>query len=146
MAPYRRSPTPARLLGAGLGLMRRRAARSVADSSRRCVALVHSSSPRMSQAAGVGVMACSKAGTAKCAAGERRPPRYVPLKRLVSPKPFADPSARRRGVHPGGPDRRAFPHECRPEGPRRALLRAGPLIVRRAASRGEPGTRSHRLS
>ena len=34
---------------------------------------------------------------------------------------------------------RVVPHECRPEGPHRGLLRADPLVVRTAASRGEPG-------
>ena len=101
--PARKRRAWSRLSGAGLALMRRRAARSVADSSREGVVLVHSSRPRMSQAAGVGVMTGTKAGTAKRAAGERRPPGHVSPKRLVSPEPFARSSSRRREVHPGGP-------------------------------------------
>ena len=120
---------------AGLALMRTRAAYSKAESLREGAALVHSSRPRMSQAAEAGVMAGSKAGSAKCAARERRSHRHV------SPEPFARPSSRRRGVHPGGlvEGWRVVSHECRPEGPHRALLRADSLVVRTAASRGEPG-------
>ena len=49
------------------------------------------------------VMAGSKVGSAKCAARERRRPRHVSPKRLVSPDPSARPLSRRRGEHPGGP-------------------------------------------
>ena len=82
--------------------MRRRPAYSIAESLREGAALVHSSRRRKSQAAGAGVMAGSKAGSAKCAARERRSHRHVSPKRLVSPEPFTRPSSRRRGVYPGG--------------------------------------------
>ena len=69
----------------------------------------------------------SKAGPAKSAAGERRSPRHVSPKRLVSARtlralPPGDQGCIREG-------RRTIPQECRPEGPHRALLRTGPLIV-----------------
>ena len=117
--------------------MRRRAAYSMAESSREGAALVHSSRLRMSQAAGAGVMAGSKAGSAKCAARERRSHRHVSPKRLVSPEPFAPPPPGDEGCIREG--WRVVPHQCRPEGPHRAFLRADPLVVRTAASRGEPG-------
>ena len=122
--------------------MRRRRARSVAGPSSEVVALVHSSRPRMSQVAGLGVMGGSKARTTKCTAGERRSPRHISPKGLVFLEPFAGPSFRRRRVIREG--RRPFPQECRPKAPHLARLRADPLIVRRAASRGEPRTSSQR--
>ena len=110
------------------------AAPSVADSSREGVALVHSSWPRMSQAAGAGVMAVSKAGTAKCAAAERRSPRHVsPPGTLRSPSSQATRAA-------SGRVGESSPTSVAPRGPHRALLRPGPLIVRTAASHDEPGT------
>lgn len=79
------------------------ARRQVAEPFREGVALVHSSRLRMPQAAGAGVMAGTKAGPAKCAAREHRSShRHVSPKRLVSLQPFARPSSRRQGAHPGG--------------------------------------------
>ena len=83
-----------RLPGIGFALMRRHATGSETGSSREVVALVHSSRPRMSKAAGAGVMASSKAGSAKYAARDRRLPRHVSPKRLLSPNPFPAPTPR----------------------------------------------------
>ena len=91
----------------------------------------------MSQAARAGVMAGSKAGSAKFAAPERRSHRHVSPKRLISPNPSPAPPPGNDGCIRGSC--RVVPHECRPEGPHLALLRAGPLVVRTATSRGEPG-------
>ena len=101
--PAKNRKASSRLPGAGLALMRKRTARSVAGSSPEGVALVHSSRRRMSKAAGSGVMAGSKAGSAKIAAPECRLPRHCSPKRLVSPRTLRRPPSRRRGVHPGEP-------------------------------------------
>ena len=60
--PTSKRRASSRLPGAGPVLMRRRTARSVADSSQEGVVLVHSARPRMSRAAEVGVMAGLQSG------------------------------------------------------------------------------------